>query len=79
MKLLVGTTPVALPGNRQRPVIQNLGPGTIYLDTDGDVSITDGLQLLPDVTYEFPVSGGDSAGIWIVSDAANTDVRVIGF
>lgn len=78
MKLIVGTTPVVIPGNRSRPVIQNLGPGTIYVDTDGDVSASDGLKLVPNAVYEFPAAGGNSAGIYIVSDTADTDVRVVG-
>jgi hypothetical protein len=77
MKLLVGTTPVRIPGDRARPVIQNLGPGTVYVDTDGDVSADDGLMLLPNAVYEFPTPSANSKGIWVVADQAGTDVRVV--
>lgn len=77
MQLNVGTTPVQIPGNRTRPVIQNLGPGNVYVDTDGEVTSADGLKLVPNSIYEFPTSGGNSDGIWLVADQAGTDVRVV--
>lgn len=76
MQILLGTTAQNIRGDRSLPVIQNLGPGTVYLDTDGDVDATSGLKIDPGAVYEFPISGGNM-GIWIVASEANTDVRVI--
>jgi hypothetical protein len=76
MRILVGTTAVKIPADRSRPVIQNLGPGDIYLDTDGDVDANSGLKLIPNAVYEFPTPGADS-NIWVVASEADTDVRVI--
>lgn len=78
MRILVGTTSTQVASNgRIRPVVQNLGPGVVYIDTDGDVDSTSGLQIPVGAVYEFPLSGGDS-NIWLVSTLANTDVRVVG-
>ena len=76
MRILVGTQSVKVRTDRSRPVIQNLGPGNVYLDTDGDVDEDSGLKLVPNAVYEFPTVGSYS-NVWIVSDQADTDVRVI--
>jgi hypothetical protein len=78
MRILLGSTPVQIPGDRSRPVVQNLGPGTVYLETDGDVDIDNGFQIAPGAVYEFPSSGAGSRGIWIMADVSDTDVRVVG-
>lgn len=77
MRILLGTDPVKLPGNRSRPVIQNLGPGSVYLDTDGDVDSSSGFVIAPGAVYEFPAASSRSRGIFVVSDTADTDVRVV--
>lgn len=76
MRILVGTTAVKIPATRKIPVIQNLGPGILFLDTDGDVDVDSGLKLGVGVVYEFPESGAYS-DIWVVADAEGTDVRII--
>lgn len=76
--MILGATPQQIPGNRSRPVIQNLGPGTVYLDTDGAVDETSGLQIAVGQAYEFPGAGGNSVGIFLMADAEDTDVRVVG-
>lgn len=76
MRVLVGTTSQKLPADRSRPVIQNLGPGDVYLDTDGDVDADSGMKLAVGAVYEFPTSGATS-DIWVVATQADTDVRVI--
>lgn len=76
MRILVGTTAVQIPVDRSRPVIQNLGPGDLYLDTDGDVDANSGLKLIPTAVYEFPVAGA-GMNVWVVATQASTDVRVI--
>ena len=75
-RLLVGTTPVRVRADRSRPVIQNLGPGDIYLDTDGDVDENSGLKLPVNAVYEFPTAGSLSL-IYLVATEADTDVRII--
>lgn len=78
-KLTVGVTPVEVPRSGPgRPVIQNLGPGTVYLDTDNDgVTTGDGLRLEPGDAFEFTHAASYETGVWLVSDTADTDVRVI--
>jgi hypothetical protein len=78
MRILLGTTPQQIKGARTRPLIQNLGPGNVYVDTDGDVDADSGFFIAPTAVYEFPASGGNSVGIWLVADADNTDVRIVG-
>lgn len=78
MQIILGATPVQIPGNRSRPVIQNLGPGAVYLDTDGDVDETSGLMIPVHAVYEFPDDGGNNTGIFIMADTEGTDVRVVG-
>lgn len=78
MRILLGTTPQQITGDRARPLIQNLGPGNVYVDTDGDVDADSGFFLVPNAVYEFSTAGGNNSGIWVVADAADTDVRVIG-
>lgn len=78
MRILLGQTPVKLSSSRSRPVIQNLGPGVVYLETDGDVDVDNGFKLAVGAVYEFPAPGARSKGIWIMADTDNTDVRVVG-
>lgn len=78
MKYLVGTAPVSIPlGGRGRPIIQNLGPGILYLDTDAAATTTDGLELQVGDSFEFYTAGSMETGISVVSTMANTDVRVV--
>jgi hypothetical protein len=79
MQIELSTTPIRLPMkmNRSRPLIQNLGPGNIFIDTDNNVSMATGFLITPGSVYEFPVSSAFNRGIWMVSDHDQTDVRVI--
>jgi hypothetical protein len=73
----VGTVPVRLPvQGTTRPMIQNLGPGIVYMDRDEDVDATTGIKLEVGDVYEFPtdVSAGGSS-VYLISDTADTDVR----
>jgi hypothetical protein len=77
MRMIVGTTPQkVVSSGRARPVIQNRGPGTIYIDTQGTVSPDTGLELMPQMIMEFATSGSLD-DIYVVSTQAATDVRVI--
>ena len=62
----------------QQPIIQNLGPGNLYIGaTSSDLSTT-GLYLPAGAVYEFPAVVQDGVGaIWIEADQNNTDVRIL--
>lgn len=77
MQITVGTAAVAIPSfGRGRLLIQNLGPGVVYFDTKGSVSVSTGLKLPVGAVYE---SASPSAGddVRLIADAANTDVRYV--
>ncbi len=79
MRVLVGTTAQKLPGRSSRaPIVQNLGPGTIHMDSDPNVNAESGLRMPPGTVFEFPramtLSGG---AVWVVADQPNTDLRMM--
>jgi hypothetical protein len=75
-KVTVGTTPVALPVDRgETPIIQNLGPGVVYLDTRSNVSTGTGLQVAVNSAYEWPTDV--TSAVYAVADVADTDVRIM--
>lgn len=77
MKVIVGTTPHALVEvtRNQTPVIQNLGPGDLYLDFSSTVAVGNGLKVVPDGSYEFL---HDLPGrLYLVASQASTDVRIL--
>lgn len=61
-----------------RPIIQNLGPGDLYVAT-GPTSITSrGLKLPLNAVYELPALLLEGAGqIWLAASGGNCDVRII--
>jgi len=79
MKITVGTTPVSLGlDSDSTPVVQNLGPGVVYMDSTEDVTTATGLKLNVGDTYEFFRDLNQAGGeIFLVSDQAATDVRVM--
>jgi hypothetical protein len=61
-----------------QPIIQNLGPGTLYVGTSSTNLTTEGLQLTVGAVYEFPKVLVDGAGaVWMQASGANCDVRII--
>ncbi len=64
--------------NADRPLIQNLGPGTLYLGT-GSVDLTTvGLKLPINAVYELPATLMDGAGqVFLRADGGNCDVRIV--
>jgi hypothetical protein len=84
MQLTVGTTPVeldptSLPDVRESGIIvivQNLGPGNIFIDFIDEVTEDSGLKIGAEGAYEFPRSSARS--MWLVADQADTDVRYLG-
>lgn len=62
----------------QMPVIQNLGPGVLYLGTSSASLSTTGLQLPVGAVYELPAVVQDGAGaIWIQAIGGDCDVRML--
>jgi hypothetical protein len=72
-----GATQLAYTGT-QMPVIQNLGPGVLYLGATSANLATEGLQLPVGAVYEFPRIVQDGAGaVWIQAIGASCDVRTL--
>lgn len=72
----VGVAPVMLPVDiGERPSIENLGPGALYLGTDDQVTTGNGFRVPVDGAYEWP--GDVRKQVWAVADAADTDVRIL--
>ena len=62
----------------QMPVIQNLGPGILYLSSSNTNITTEGLQLPVGAVYEFPEIVQDGAGaVWIQATGGDCDVRML--
>lgn len=62
----------------QQPIIQNLGPGNLYIGTSNADLSNNGLYLPAGAVYEFPATLVEGAGtIWLLADVADTDVRII--
>lgn len=79
MKVVVGTEPVHLPiPADSTPIVQNLGPGVLYLDHDPEVSVDTGLKVPVDTGYEFARDLSQGGGqVYAVADADDTDVRIL--
>jgi hypothetical protein len=61
-----------------QPVIQNLGPGTLFVGTASANLTTEGLSLPTGAVYELPKVVQEGAGaIWIQASGGNCDVRII--
>lgn len=67
----------AFKGTMQ-PIIQNLGPGDLYVST-GPADITSrGLWLPINAVYELPTILTEGAGqVWLAADGDDCDVRII--
>ena len=62
----------------QQPIVQNLGPGDLYLGTVSASLTTEGLKLPAGSVYELPKVVQEGAGaIWIQADGGNCDVRIL--
>ena len=61
-----------------QPIIQNLGPGTLYVAST-PTNITDnGLQLPAGAVYEFPKLLVDGVGqVWLKATTDDCDVRIM--
>jgi hypothetical protein len=77
--ILAANTPTntGFSGSTQ-PIIQNLGPGNVYVGTSSTNLSTTGLYLPAGSVYEFPATLIEGAGtVWLEADAPDTDVRII--
>ena len=76
MNISVGVAPAAIPIRQgDRPVIQNLGPGDLYIDTEPDVTTASGIKIVVDGSYEFPMDPLKT--VYAVASVDATDVRVM--
>jgi hypothetical protein len=61
-----------------QPIIQNLGPGNIYLGTTSVNLSTTGIYMPPGSVYELPATLVEGAKeLFIQTDGDLTDVRII--
>lgn len=81
MKKLLGTLPVPLLDkiDEGRPLVQNLGPGKVYLDTVATVSVGTGFEMAVGGTFEYAEDSNITPTVYAVADEANTDLRMIIF
>lgn len=83
MQTTVGTAAVRLAVSHDAGVlIQNLGSGNLYVDRDPNVSAASGVKVAADSEVSFlrnlSVGGGDEgADLYMIADAAGTDVRYV--
>ena len=61
-----------------RPVIQNLGPGDLFLSTNGTNITTVGIKIPVNAGYEVPAILTEGAGqVWLAASGGNCDVRIL--
>jgi len=62
----------------QAPVVQNLGPGDLYVHNSNNNVTTEGLYLPPYAVYEFPQVVVEGPGaIWLQALNGDCDVRIV--
>jgi hypothetical protein len=62
----------------QRPIFQNLGPGTLYFGTSNINVASNGIKMPVNAVYELPTSLVEGAGeIWFVAVDGSCDVRAL--
>jgi hypothetical protein len=79
VRLIIGPEPVrVIPPPTAKPILQNLGPGLLYYDTDDSISADTSIRMPVGSVYEFAESFTRSgSGLWLVADTADTDVRIV--
>lgn len=75
----VGTAPVvAIPFSADgKLLVQNLGPGALYVDTDPAVSTATGIKIAVNGILQLPDSGRSTGAWYAVADQAATDMRTV--
>jgi len=72
------TNPVSSFASSTRPIVQNLGPGTLWLGTSSTTLETYGIKLPVNAVYELPAELILGAGaIYLKATDGNCDVRII--
>jgi hypothetical protein len=72
------TNPVGHFAGTTRPIVQNLGPGILWLGTSSTTLETYGLKLPVNAVYELPAELFEGAGaIYLKATDGNCDVRII--
>lgn len=74
-----GAVDTGFTGSTQ-PIIQNLGPGSIYINTTGTNVLTTGLFLPSGGVYEFPatlVEGANAVFVQVATGGVSADLRII--
>jgi len=61
-----------------RPIIQNLGPGTLYIGNIKETLVDEGLQIKPNCAYEVPAPLIEGfVSLYIQADQTSCDVRIL--
>lgn len=61
-----------------QPVVQNLGPGTLYIGSQNNDLPTNGLELPVGAVYEYPAKMVEGAQyLWLHAVGGNCDVRLL--
>lgn len=61
-----------------RPIVQNLGPGTLYFNTSNQNIVATGIKMEPMAVYEFPTALVEGPGeVWFHADGDTCDVRIL--
>jgi hypothetical protein len=79
MHIAAGLAATVIPAAQEAVLlVQNLGPGNLFVDRDPAVTAATGLKLTVGQTAEFLRSAGNGGGeVWVIADQAATDVRVL--
>lgn len=76
MNITVGTSAIQISAvGRQKPILQNLGPGDLYLGENDEVTADNGLKLGAGAVFEFSSAISMDDGLWVIASEADTDVR----
>jgi hypothetical protein len=61
-----------------RPIVQNLGPGTLYLGNSESNLLSEGLKLEPKCVYEVPAPMVEGlVYLYIQAETTSCDVRIL--
>jgi hypothetical protein len=61
-----------------RPIVQNLGPGTLYLGNSDSNLLSEGLKLEPKCVYEVPAPMVEGlVYLYIQAETTSCDVRIL--
>ena len=61
-----------------RPIVQNLGPGNLYIGSKPDDLLTEGLKLEPKCVYEVPAPMVEGLiQLWMQAETTTCDVRIL--